>query len=140
LFFVDVNLKENIMKKLIFGLIAAVAMPAMAQVNVGRVPYGSGTPGQTGVENAVPVNDVFHVPQYLPGYPTSAVIFPRVVDVKCVKGADKGLTCEGFEWIPALGRGEYLYVNPVLVESPKVITKEVPVVVIKEVPVKPKKE
>jgi hypothetical protein len=79
----------------------------------------------------------------MPAYPTAAVLWARVIEVPCVKVAS-GLKCDGYTWRPELGRAEYLFIKPVVVQAPTVITntviKEVPIVVLKEVPAKPKKE
>jgi hypothetical protein len=135
------------MKKVIVAVaLMVLAGAAMAQVSVGRQEFGSGTPGSTGTEGAVQWDgsNIYHAPQYMPGYPTAATIFPRVVNLDCVKSAT-GLVCNGYNWLPELGRGEYLMFRPVVREAakPVVVTKEVikevPVVVIKEVPVTKKK-
>ena len=139
------------MKKLILTLaLVGLTGSVLAQVNVTREALGSGQPGAQGYENATRWdNDIFHAPQYMPGYPTAAVLYPRVVDVECVR-AVSGLNCKGYNWLPELGRGEYLMIRPVIKEvpEPKVITKiytervEVPVIreVYIEVPVKKKGE
>lgn len=140
-----------------FLLMAALAVSTTAfaagDVNVTRKGLGLGTPStkfsNAGVENTVPTNyspDVLFVPKYLPGYPTAATIWPRIVEVPCkeTKGA---LECEGFHWTPDMGRGEYLFVTPKVVAEPKPVVP-VPVVVervvekkvLVEVPVKKKPE
>lgn len=111
-------------------LVAASVASFAAEVSVGRVANGSGTPGNVGVENAKEVyNDILHAPQYMAGYPTAATIWPRVIDVPCTKEANGNLKCDGYKWTPNLGRGEYLFVSPKVVEAPApvVITKEVEV-------------
>lgn len=107
-----------------------------------NTPLGSGTPGaESKLEDAKPVMDgMYHAPQYMPGYPTAATLFPRVVDVECIKADNlatggTGLVCNSYNWSPAMGRGEYLFIRPtvaqpVVAPEPKVIT------IIKEVPVK----
>ena len=137
------------MKKLITTLtLMAVACASMAQVAVSREESGSGTPGAIGYENALKWdNDIFHAPQYMPGYPTAAIIYPRVVEVECVH-AGSVVHCKGYNWLPELGRGEYLMIRPVMKANPhptvvtNTIVKEVPVVreVIVEVPAKKKGE
>lgn len=136
------------MKKLI-SILALVVMAgsAMAQtVEVGREALGSGTPGAQGFENATKWgNDIYHAPQYMPGFPTAATLWPRVIDVQCTKVGNV-LNCDGYHWLPELGRGEYLMIRPIVKvdQKPQVVTKtiikEVPVVVLKEVPVKKKGE
>lgn len=131
------------MKKMIFVAVLAVSTTAFAAenakniVNIDRTGFGSGTPalsfGNTGVENAPQVNHdptVFHAPQYMPFYPTAAVIWPRVVEVNCKREADTSLTCENYRWAPAMGRAEYLFITPKVAEAPKAVA---PVVVVKEV-------
>lgn len=98
---------------------------------------GSGIPAQTvtiGDQQAEPVGDgMYFIPQQLSGYPTAATIWPRAVQVECVKTAT-GLQCDGFNYSPKLGRGEYLFVIPVLKQQPQ------PTVIIKEVSAKKKAE
>jgi hypothetical protein len=85
-----------------------------ASVKIRAVPLGSGTPS-IGALNAGSYtnarslgNGLYQVPGYMPGYPTAATIFPRVVQVRC--GADG---CEGYTITPAIGRGEYVFVQPI---------------------------
>jgi len=87
-------------------LLACAAHADAPLVRIQRVPFGSGMQNATGTENAQPVGDfgVWHAPQYLPGYPTSATIWPRVVEVPCINDL-----CSGYAVTPALGRGEYLF-------------------------------
>jgi hypothetical protein len=93
-------------------------------VEIQRLFLGSGEPGRAGYENAtLVVNDVFHVPQYLPGWPTARSIWARVVDVPCAALASGGLRCQGYSWTPALGRAEYLYFRPVLAAATPVSSR-----------------
>lgn len=102
-------------------------------VGILRNEYGSGTPGVQGLENATPMgNDLYHAPQYMPSYPTAATIWPRVVDVPCVKTV-KGLQCQGYEWQPKLGRAEYLYFRPVVKEQSAKLDTPVPLVLLPKV-------
>ena len=78
----------------------------------------------------------YSVPQYLPYYPTAAVIWPRVVEVPCEQGADGKMICEGYNWTPAMGRAEYLFIMPKLKKAPTVTNTIINNTVIKEVPVK----
>ena len=89
-------------------------------VSIAHDALGSGTPGAVGFELAVPVlsNDIYFVPQYMPAFPTAATIWPRVVEVPCIKTA-QGLQCDGYKWLPKMGRGEYLFFTPVYVEVQK---------------------
>lgn len=141
------------MKKLILAmaLVGLTGSVLAQQVSVGRHELGSGTPGISGFELAGKWdNNIFHAPQYLPGYPTAATLYPRVVDVECIK-VKTGLNCKGYNWLPEMGRGEYLMIRPVLTPEPRVVEKMVTVpfavpgpTVVKEVfievPVKKKKE
>lgn len=88
------------------GLGARAAEP---QLQIQRNPFGSGQPNATGLENAQPVADfsVWHAPQYMPGYPTAATIWPRVVMVHCNAGV-----CDGYSIAPNMGPGEYLFFKP----------------------------
>lgn len=136
------------MKKIVLIMAMCLTGSVFAQqVGVNRQELGSGTPGTTGSEQATRwSNDIYHAPQYMPGYPTAAVLYPRVVDVECVKSTS-GLNCKGYNWYPELGRGEYLMIRPVVrvEQAPKVITNTVTVpgperIIIKEVPEKKKAE
>lgn len=129
------------MKKAIATIAALlVVAPVLAgEVGIGRKDMGSGVPGATGVEQATSLgNGVYHAPQYLPGFPTASTIFPRVVEVECVKQPSGSLDCAGYNWSPEMGRAEYLLVRPIIKEpvKPVVVEKVVPVEVIKEVPAK----
>jgi hypothetical protein len=109
-------------------LAAALALPlGMAHANdtgpvrirVGGVPLGSGVPAvgraplDTQAEHVA--DSDFHVPGVLPGHPTAAALWPRVVRVPCdaVQGE---LRCSGYEISPM--RGEYIYLRPVVVTPP----------------------
>lgn len=137
------------MKKALLALALLASTAVMAQdVGVSRTPLGSGQPGQGGLENAQKWdNNIYHAPQYMPGHPTAATLYPRVVDVPCVQ-TTTGLSCKGYNWMPEMGRGEYLMIRPIIqVENkPQVITemhviqKETVREVLVEVPVKKKKE
>lgn len=140
------------MKK-IFAIVVGLVLASSAigaEVGIVRNELGSGTPGSGGFERAmIWENDIVHAPQYLPYYPTAATIWPRVLELKCTKSGAV-LKCPGYNWSPEMGRAEYLFVKPVVVEDPQpvVITntviKEVPVIkeviVLKEVPIKKKRE
>ncbi|GGH54031.1 hypothetical protein GCM10010975_10170 [Comamonas phosphati] len=107
-------------KSLVYLLAAACCSPAWSVVAVSsavtNTPFtidrkllGSGQQSAPGEEIAQPVGGygVWHVPQYLPGYPTSATIWPRAVVVKC-----KNKRCEGYVITPQMGPGEYLFFIP----------------------------
>jgi len=127
-------------------------------LEVVRAPLGAGTPAPmitVGNEKAVLVDDgYYHIPQYLPLYPTAGVIWPRIVEVECdkVKGE---LVCDGYSWLPKLGRGEYIMIMPKMRVKPEepVIPRNVPppaccvappvervITIIREVPAKKKGE
>lgn len=115
------------MKKLILMLAATgFALSSMAQeVTVMRNELGSGAQGISGFEIAGKWdNNIFHAPQFMPGHPTAATLWPRVVDVECVK-ISTGLRCKGYNWSPDMGRGEYLMIRPVLAPEPKVVERVV---------------
>jgi hypothetical protein len=102
-----------------------------ADIKIQRNILGSGIQNTSVTADvATQVGDygVYHVPQYMPGFPTAATIWPRVVEVKCQNDR-----CEGYENTPALGRGEYLFFKPVntvaTVSLPLVAPVAVPVVV-----------
>ena len=106
------------MKKLILPFILFMGSGGVfAQLSIENVPLGSGTPGNDGVENAIPWDlDIYHAPQYMPGYPTASTIFPRAITVSCVE-SDNGLRCRGYNWLPEMGRAEYLMIRPVIVKE-----------------------
>ena len=106
------------MKKLIFPLIFFVCSGMVfAQLKIDRTPLGSGTPGNDGVENAVQWDlDIYHAPQYMPGYPTASTIFPRTITVSCVEN-ENGIRCKGYNWLPEMGRAEYLMIRPIIVKE-----------------------
>lgn len=88
---------------------------AFADIKIQRNILGSGIQNVSVTSQsdvALPVGDygVYHVPQYMPGFPTAATIWPRVVEVECQNDL-----CAGYESTPALGRGEYLFFKPVQV-------------------------
>jgi hypothetical protein len=90
-----------------------------ASVQIERLDFGSGEPERRGFENATAVvNDVYHAPQYLPGLPTAASIWPRVVEVPCTRTPGGALQCKGYQWLPTYGRAEYLYFRPVIAGAP----------------------
>jgi hypothetical protein len=88
-----------------------VSQASIAGLKIERVHLGSGSQDAAGTENAEPVADygVWHVPQYLPGFPTAATIWPRVVEVQCAEDN----ACAGYFITPAMGRGEYLFFRPI---------------------------
>lgn len=134
--------KVGLLAVLLVVLGGILANNATAQdVAIYNTPLGSGTPGSTSkLEDAKPVMDgMYHAPQYMPGYPTAATLFPRVVDVECTETDDLSTNsmksvCNSYNWSPAMGRGEYLFIRPTKGKEPVVVEK--PIVIYKEVPVK----
>lgn len=127
------------MKNVIALIIGLCVAPVFAGGNVivHRQEYGTGQPSQVGVEQAFKLPDgTYHTPQYLPGYPTSSTIFPRIVEVECVKQESGNLNCVGYNWSPDMGRAEYLLIRPRVKELTTPIVIERKVEVIKEVPAK----
>lgn len=136
-------------KKIVLAVLLAVLLvlvinntASAADVGIQQTPLGSGTPGTAGVTPSTLVMDgMYHAPQYMPGYPTAATLWPRVVDVECTE-VGKQLNCASYNWLPELGRGEYLLFRPRIAVPPVPTERivEVPVVVYKEVPAKHGKE
>jgi hypothetical protein len=89
--------------------VASAAPPTPNTLRIERMAMGSGLQNARGTDTAQPVGDlgVWHVPQYMPGFPTAATIWPRVVIVPCSTEL-----CAGYEVTPELGRGEYLFFVP----------------------------
>lgn len=90
---------------------------------VERIPFGSGTPASAvtvGTENADYIVDgIYHVPNYLPGFPTAATIWPREVPIECEQDSVTGEpVCTGYRVHPAIGRGEYIFIRPVAKVEP----------------------
>ena len=116
------------MLKYIVVLAALGTGVVFADVKIQRNLLGSGIQNaEMTADVATQVGDygVYHVPQYMPGYPTAATIWPRVVEVKCQNNL-----CEGYENSPALGRGEYLFFKPINTVAAASIPVEPPVVVV----------
>lgn len=100
------------MKSVLLAAVLAASLPAWAASNADVknefLGFGNEMTGAQPMEQVGEHEGIYHVPGYLPGHPTAATIWPRVVEVKCKKGL-----CDGPQWTPALGRGEYLYVQAV---------------------------
>lgn len=99
---------------------------AIHAFEVERLPFGSGTPAEdvtTGTESAHAVVDgLYHVPNYMPGYPTAATIWPRELPVECDSdSAGSAPRCTGYRVLPVVGRGEYIFVRPYAKPLPQVI-------------------
>lgn len=123
------------MNKVIAILAACLlSTAAMAEtVDIQTNQFGSGVPGSvtTEVQPVGELRGLWHGPQYLPGVPTAATIYPRVVDVKCKLAKNGNALCEGYNWLPEMGRGEYLFIRPVI-EAPPPVAPPVPKKRIKE--------
>ena len=96
-------------------------------VQVERITFGSGTPATAatvGTETAeIVVDGLYHVPNYLPGFPTAATIWPRELPIECEANAVNGaMSCTGYRVLPAVGRGEYLFIRPVMKPVPPPLT------------------
>jgi hypothetical protein len=100
-----------------------VVLQALNSFEVERMPFGSGTPAVSatnGTEAAnLVVDGLYHVPNYLPGFPTAATIWPREIPVECAKDPEtRNPTCSGYRVHPAVGRGEYIFIRPVAKAEP----------------------
>lgn len=98
-------------------------------VRVAGVPLGSGVPVAVGTPAASVADHIVggdhHVPGYLPGHPTAATLWPRVVHVPCKRDEANGdLACAGYGISPL--RGEYIYVRPVVEAAPPAPRPEAP--------------
>jgi hypothetical protein len=105
------DIKAEPLLHLSLALTQDMSQASIASLKIERIYLGSGSQDVAGTENADPVADygVWHVPQYMPGFPTAATIWPRVVDVRCAEDN----TCAGYLITPAMGRGEYLFFKPI---------------------------
>jgi hypothetical protein len=109
------------MFKYLFGLLCLLTLLYISSVRAEDVyvehhALGSGDPSAAGYEHGYAMPDnLVHVPGYLPGYPTAAIVWPRIVDVACRDDGGKVL-CNGYNINQyTAGRGEYLFSNPVMV-------------------------
>lgn len=121
---------------LLFAFNTSYAEPTITQHQLGAGMSGAPSKLQGGLKmyGDNKNSGVFFTPQYMPNYPTASTIWPRVEDVDCVKvGHD--VVCDGYDWKPGMGRGEYLMFRPKIKEQ-KVKTRTVYI----EVPVKKKAE
>lgn len=141
-------------------ILAVLVVPQFAsasEVFTETRQLGSGTPGPDTVDaskwvSTGPDGEIYHSPQYMPGFPTAATIWPRVVDVECIEADDlstndpskeRVLVCDGYAWQPKFGRGEYLFFRPRMKEKPVPVEcckPQPPVIILKEVPVKAGKQ
>jgi len=103
----------------LWSLAACAQDASFDVVRVASVPLGSGVPVAGGIAEPSIADRVaegeYHVPGYMPGHPTAAMLWPRVVYVPCKRTEARGaLSCAGYEISPL--RGEYVYLRP-LVET-----------------------
>lgn len=138
------------MKKLATTLtgvcMVAAAMVAHAQDGRLRVENSVLGSGVYSVGNSLAVevhHGVFHVPQYMPGFPTAATLWPTVIKHNCyIPNKD----CDLFDYKPSYGRAEYLFFRPYEEKEPPAPVVNCcekdrnPIVIYKEVPVKAKKQ
>ena len=126
--------KLLVLAALLFG---SVAWADDSLIIMHNQPVGIGEQhlGDTVARVVHPDYGLYHAPSYLPFYPTAAPIWPSIIEVSCIKKGGN-LICDNVIWSPSMGRGEYVYLKPVLKEEPRVVE----VTVIKEVPVKKKRE
>lgn len=121
------------MKKILSLCLMLLALPALAanEITIRNMPYGSGTPGNDdGTTIATEVSPgLYQAPQFLPGFPTAATLFPYVVNVNCTQTGTT-VVCDGYNWYPSSGRGEYILFHPIIkvveVTPPAVVSKPLP--------------
>ena len=99
----------NIIKMIVVALVLTTQV-AVAQdsnsFNGMALGIGNANPKNEVVSNAYEVfPGLYHTPGYMPGYPTAATLWDRVVEVKCTK-ADGVMKCDLPEYSPSMGRGE----------------------------------
>ena len=108
---------KKIILSLCFMIFAATAVAK--EITVHGMAYGSNSQDLTitSAEETYPGSGLYSVPSYMPGYPTAGVIYPRVIDIKCIEAASGKVDCDGYNWSPSMGRGEYLLVHPVITKA-----------------------
>ena len=78
---------------------------------------------------------IHHVPGMLPGHPTAATIWPRIIRVQCTM-EDGKMKCDYPARSPDVDRGEYVLYEPIFKKEPvqQVIIQQTPTeVIVKEV-------
>lgn len=97
------------MRKLfITVLLAVTSLAASAQYVVENKLLGPGN-YEIGSSPAFKVlGDLYHVPQFMPGYPTSATIWPRVTKTKC-RFENRTVYCDPVRLTQYGDRTEYLF-------------------------------
>ena len=97
------------MRKLLVSLaLVAVSTVASAQHNVQNALLGTGNDDALTTKSFEVYNDIYHVPQYMPGFPTAATIWPRVVKTKCT-WTGRSMYCDAIRHADYGYRTEYLY-------------------------------
>lgn len=97
------------MRKLFISLLlAVVSATASAQYLVQNKILGPNN-----VENGSGLGikvfgDFYHVPQFMPGFPTAATIWPRVVKTDC-RFTDRNIYCDSIRLTQYGDRSEYLF-------------------------------
>lgn len=96
------------MKKLLTLVLFTLSFVCNAQSVIENKPLGSGN-ATVGKSQAIEVyHGLYFVPQHMPGYPTSAVIWPRVIETDCDLFSTT-LHCNGYNDKSGKGRAEYLF-------------------------------
>lgn len=97
------------MRKLfITVLLAVTSLAAGAQHVVENKLLGPGN-FEIGNSSAFKVyGDLYHVPQFMPGYPTSATIWPRVIKTKC-RFENRTVYCDPVRLSQYGDRSEYFF-------------------------------
>lgn len=95
-------------KLLILLALAFTSLMASAQLNVQNALLGSGNDEVLTTKSFEVYNDIFHVPQYMPGFPTAATIWPRIVKTKC-NWTGNSMYCDAIRHSEYGYRTEYLY-------------------------------
>jgi hypothetical protein len=117
---------KNLLALIVSGLLASSVFAG--DVEIQSRAFGSGSPGLKVPQKATAElpDGLYFAPQYLPGSPTAATIYPRVIDVKCVRQVTGEAVCEGYNWTPDMGRSEYLLIRPSIKElpAPPVVSKK----------------
>lgn len=121
-------------------LVAAMSVQAQVnQMTVENSVLGSGALHVGGTLASEVDFGVYHVPQSMPGYPTAATLWPKVIKVNCdIPNRD----CDMFDYKPGYGRAEYLFFRPFEEKEPPAPVVNCcekdrnPIVIYKEVPVK----
>ena len=87
-------------------------------IQVEKVPYGSGEPSTgmpTGYSTGYAVGSgLYQVPGFLPYNPTGSKLDAVVIQIPC-RNLNSQWYCRGYAITPALGRGEYILLQPSLV-------------------------